>query len=423
MAGMAEKEPCLLHTLNYQHDSKVLRELVQRYAHMVYTTAWRIIQNESCASDVTRQTFQELARHTDKISGSTGSWLHCVATEKTVDLRRHNVHLRRSGQIAFGTQPGGGRTWQDLSCYLDEALEELDGPLKALLLDHLLIEKTTTQISQEKGISQEAAACCMHDGLEQLRAILKRHGLLFTEAALHSMIIKNARQAAPDKLLMELAEMKPVGNAFKVNRASCSRLVLFAKTHLHQTVLFASVAVGMAAITGYMIYSRSSQVSPVPVITTQMQSEGPVPKATTVKPEPTSVKTVSLPPVDRIIRTNWSTPENAVRSLMTLFEQQAGDELKQYLTQGTEETLGNPYLNCLGSPIEIIEVNQEESHAQVIYLAAVHAKFTLNNTTWRPGDALTLSARFLWVNDLWKCSEINNTSFEGDIGETEQSTL
>ncbi len=111
-----------------------------------------------------------------------------------------------------------------------------------------------------------------------------------------------------------------------------------------------------------------------------------------------------------------------MRSLIKLFEQRAGYELKAYLALGVVEDLDSSYLNCLGNPIEIIEVIQEESTAQVTFLVAVHTEFTLHNTIWQPGDALTISARFLRINDLWKCSAIEDVSFKGDTDDTEPNT-
>jgi DNA-directed RNA polymerase specialized sigma24 family protein len=405
-----------------ERNTVALNKLMEANFHMVYATAWRIVQNESRAADVTRQTFRELTGHADQISGSLSCWSHMVATRRAIELRSYSEHLRHTDQIAFESHSGGGRTWQCLSCYLDGALEELDVPLKTLLVDHFLVGKTIKEIVCETGISTKALACRVHDGLEQLRAILNRDGLLFTEAGIHSMLMQNSRQAAPGSLLMELAKIKLVGNASKIKGVSASRLVLFAKNHLHRNVLTASVVLGIVLIAAYTYYSRLSQVPSAPVITTPIQPEDPVPEATTAKPQPALDKPVlRSSSIDRAMHTNWSTPENAVHSLMKLSEQHAEDELKAHLPMGVERSLDSSYLKCLGNPIEIIEVIQEENHAEVIYLAAVREQFTLNNTTWLPGDALTLSARFLRIDDLWKCSAIHSTSFEGDTDDAEQN--
>jgi RNA polymerase sigma factor (sigma-70 family) len=421
---MVEEETILFERVVVHGDSKALNVLVRRYAHMVYATALRIVQNDTHATEVTRQTFLELTCHGESIPKSTGSWLHQVATEKAIDFHRPSVHAKSHEQTTFQTHSGSGRTWQDLAGYIDEALEELDAPAKTLLIDHFLIGKTTAQISKETGVSPEDVACRLNDGLDQLHGILKRGGLLFTETVLHAMLTENTRQAASERLLMELAKIKLVGSGLEVKGMSGSRPVLYTKNHLYKNALIASIVVGAVAIAGFMYRSRSLHLSHARVIAAQTQSREQAPKATTAKPQPTFVKPVLLSdPVDRAIRTNWATPENAVRSLMTLLEQQAVDELKQGLAQGAEDILDSPYLKCLAGPIEIIEVIQEESTAQVNYLAAVRTEFTLNNTTWLPGDALTLSARLLWVNDLWKCSAINSTSFEGDTDDAEQNTL
>ncbi len=217
---------------------------------------------------------------------------------------------------------------------------------------------------------------------------------------------------------------KEINNASRVKPVPGSRLARIAKNHLNRIVLTASVVTGMVAMTVYVYYSRSSQGSPVSVISTHTPSRERAPEATTAKPQPASDRPVLRSDlIDRAMRTNFTTPENAVRSLIKLFEQRAGHELKAYLALGVVEDLDSSYLNCLGNPIEIIEVIQEEGTAQVTFLAAVHTEFTLHNTIWQPGDALTLAARFLRINDLWKCSAINSTSCEGDTDDAEQNSL
>ncbi len=196
------------------------------------------------------------------------------------------------------------------------------------------------------------------------------------------------------------------------------------KDQLHKAVLTASVVIGIAVITGYVSYVRSWQVSPVRVSPTRMSSGERAPEATIAKPQTTSDKPVLRSDfIARAMHTDWSTPENAVRSLIRLFEQRAEAELEAYLALDVGESLDSSYLKCLGNPIEIIEVIQEENRAQVTFLAAVRSEFTLDNTGWQPGDALTLSARFLWINDLWKCSAIDNLSCEGDTDDTEPYAL
>src|SRR3954469_3619396 len=77
-----------------QQDGEAFSILMDRYADMVYTTSWRILRDETLAADAVQETFFQLVKNAEKITGSLGSWLHKVATRRSVDLIRQNVSRR-----------------------------------------------------------------------------------------------------------------------------------------------------------------------------------------------------------------------------------------------------------------------------------------------------------------------------------------
>ncbi len=261
---MTENETVLLERFSTRADADAFAELVRRYARMVYAASWRILRHESDAADVTQQTFFELTRRAGQISGSLASWLHQVATRKSIDLMRRSSHRRHREQAYARTRSGTeGRTWQDLSGHVDEALDELDAPLKHLLLDYFLAGKTGSQIAQEQGISQATVSRRVHQGLKQLRAILRRRGLLLTSAALGTMLLENTAQAVPKTLLMELGKMAMVGTTGQVAGLGTAALAVTKEGACKAAVMAAAVT-GVVSVAVCVHNSRSAQTSPVP---------------------------------------------------------------------------------------------------------------------------------------------------------------
>src|SRR5947207_5573986 len=84
-----------------QDDGEAFSILMRRYVDMVYTTCWRILRDEALAADAVQETFFQLVKDADRISGSLGSWLHRVATRRSVHFIRQNVSRRSREQSYF----------------------------------------------------------------------------------------------------------------------------------------------------------------------------------------------------------------------------------------------------------------------------------------------------------------------------------
>jgi len=283
---MAENETALLERFSTRADADAFAELVRRYARMVYSASWRILRHESDAADVTQQTFFELTRGAGQISGSLAAWLHQVATRKSIDLIRRSAHQRNREQAYARTRSqAGARTWQDLSGHVDEALEELDAPLKRLLLDYFLAGKTSTQIAREQGISQATVSRRVHQGLKQLRGILRRRGPLLSSTALGTMLLENTTQAVPKTVLTELGKMAMVGTTGKAAGLGTGAMAV-AKAGAFKAAVTAAAVVGFVSVTVYVHNSRSSQMSPLPRTPEQNRAAGSVVGAVLVTAEP-----------------------------------------------------------------------------------------------------------------------------------------
>ncbi|MEN6423958.1 MAG: sigma-70 family RNA polymerase sigma factor [Phycisphaerales bacterium] len=456
---MAENEIVLLRRFSARADADAFAELVRRYVRLVYSTSWRVLKDEGDAADVTQETFFELTRHAGDLSGSLGSWLHRVATRKSIDLIRRSSHRRRREQTYAEMQPEAVHTWHDLSGYVDEALDNLDESMRSLLLEHFLAGKTTSEIAREQGTSQATVSRRISDGLERMRGMLRRQGLLVGAAALGLMLMENTSQAVPAIVLSELSKMTMVGTT-SVAVGHGWIAVVAANADLAKVLLATAAVASVVTVAGYVHYSRSlppvQQISPP--LTANVQVSSPVTPAqrprfggVAVLPPPagavgamaagapvptTADQTVetalrpipgpspggamgiamagSMPVSHAVFRSvtetgvaDLSTPEAAVYSLMALTGLEAIDRLGQCFAEGAEDSVGLPALRCLGYPVETIDAICEDDVARFTWRATVHRPFPLNGTVWSEGDSLTLTARLVRVDGLWKVSSIS----------------
>jgi len=148
------------------------------------------------------------------------------------------------------------QTWQALSGHVDKALEKLNRPLRAMLLDHFMAGKTETQIARDRGISQATVSRHINDGLSQLRGILKRQGALVAgAAALSTMLMESSVQAVPDAVMGELSKLAMVGTGSIAG--SGGMVAGLTKAWAVKATLTTAAVVGVVSIAGYVYHSRS----------------------------------------------------------------------------------------------------------------------------------------------------------------------
>src|SRR5438874_470650 len=117
-----DSDKALLRRFVGQDDGEAFSMLMGRHADMVYTTSWRILGDAALAADAVQETFFQLVKNADKITGSISGWLHRVATRRAVDLVRQNVSRRnRENRYALETDTRSN-IWSEVEPTVDEAL-------------------------------------------------------------------------------------------------------------------------------------------------------------------------------------------------------------------------------------------------------------------------------------------------------------
>lgn len=447
---MPETDAVLLERFSRRADAEAFTELVHRYAKLVYWASWRVLRHGTDAADVTQETFFELTRQAERITGPLGGWLHRVATQKSIDVIRRRTHRKSREQVYAQAQPMEVQTWHDLSGSVDEALENLDESVKHLLLDHFLAGKTTSQLAQEHGVSQATISRRINKGLEQLRALLRRQGLLVGAAALGTMLLENTSQAVPAAVSAGLSKMAMVG-ATGAPAALGGKATIALGTNTVKVALATATIVATASVIGYVHHARPPEPTPQSSAPAGIVRQ-PAPKSSSSRPtapgraatavvaRPESETTPAAPtsaaeqappsepllgpfgpsegvagmggisvgdPFSGVPTADLRTPEAAVYSFLTLIDQGATDELGECLAEGVQVPADSPFPRNLGYPIRLVEVAQDSDTAQVTWEATVRTPFAYKSKKRLPGEFVPLCSQLVRVGDCWKLLKLD----------------
>ncbi len=295
---MAETEAVLLRRFARGGDAAAFAEIIRRHAGLVYGAALRILADVDRASDVSQETFLQLTKDAGTVTGSLPGWLHRVATHKAIDhMRRDASRRHRERQyVAQGTpnatsrvwepkQPRETAQWKDISPYVDESLNNLDPELRDILISHFLEGRTTRAIAAMRGISQATVSRRIESGVEQLRAKLRRRGIIVAVGALSALLGENAVEAAPRLLLTELGKIALVGGSAAVSTTAvtgtstglgAAATSILAAVKTHAVAITAVTVIGAGAV---VTYQQATKPSP-------RQTATPAARSTTAADRP-----------------------------------------------------------------------------------------------------------------------------------------
>ncbi len=296
---MAETEAVLLKRFAGSGDAQAFAEIIRRHAGLVYGASLRILADVDRASDVAQETFLQLAKDAGSVTGSLPGWLHRVATHKAIDRRRQEASRRRREKQYAATerQPAELAEWKDISPHVDVALRELEPQLREVLILHFLEGRTTREIAAARNISQATISRRIGAGVEQLRAKLRRRGILVAVGALSALLGDNAVQAAPLPLLAELGKMAIVGGATAGAGTGASTVT---------TGILTAVKTKVVAVAAVAVISAGSAVTYYEL--TKSPPEPPEVASTSVSRS--SASSVNLPQAE----TQWDLPALAYQN-------------------------------------------------------------------------------------------------------------
>jgi len=255
---MAETEAVLLNRFTRTRDAEAFAEIIRRHAGLVYGAALRILADVDRASDVAQETFLQLTKDADNVTGSLPGWLHRVATHKAIDQMRRDASRKRREAEYVAEKPHEVTDWKDLSRHVDEELNRLDSETRDMLVAHFLQGQTTRQIALLHGVSQATVSRRVDAGVTWLRATLRKRGILVAAGVLSTLLGKNAVQAAPPALMTELGKMAIVGGHAAAGASAAQTVAggLLAGVKAKAVAVAAVAVIGVGSLVTYQHATR-----------------------------------------------------------------------------------------------------------------------------------------------------------------------
>ncbi|QDT93710.1 RNA polymerase sigma factor [Gimesia algae] len=222
----------LLHRYCHEGDPAAFRELIDRYAGMVYSIGLRVTGDKHTAEDLCQECFLELARKAYTVRENIAGWLHALATSRSLNIVRSR-RRRTSREQAVANSPAiitESSEWSEMQPLIDRALNGLSDDLRLPIVLHYLQGKTQQQVADQLGVNQATMSRRLQRGVEQLRKRLQSFGVMTTIAAVTSFFGENSAQAASNSLTASLAKIGISGVGVTVAKSAPGGLLPFTVT-------------------------------------------------------------------------------------------------------------------------------------------------------------------------------------------------
>jgi RNA polymerase sigma factor (sigma-70 family) len=199
---------------------RAFEEIVTRHGPLVFRTCLRMLGNVHEAEDAAQAAFVVLARKPHAVRSALPVWLHWVARNTAYKVIRARTRRTRHEQEAaktmtrIDTAAGTALLREEL----DLALGRLPDPLRQAVILRYLEGRTQEEAARLAGCPQGTLARRSMEGLERLRALLRKRGLALGSVALAGLLAQEATAATPlmPLLLLKLAAARTAPNASAV---------------------------------------------------------------------------------------------------------------------------------------------------------------------------------------------------------------
>jgi RNA polymerase sigma factor (sigma-70 family) len=233
-------------------------EVVARHGAMVFRTCLRLLGNPHEAEDAAQAAFIVLARRPWAVRSDLASWLHWVARNTAFKVIRSRARRTRHEKEAarMTTTVAPANTTAPLKEELDTALARLPANLRQAVILRYLEGRSQEEAARLAGCPQGTLARRAMEGLQKLRTILQRRGVVASSAALTLVLAQEASAALPIVSLvpLKLAAARAVqSGAAHVLAESVLQTIFWAKVKLIGLTITAAVTIAMAGGVAYRL--------------------------------------------------------------------------------------------------------------------------------------------------------------------------
>jgi RNA polymerase sigma factor (sigma-70 family) len=175
------------------------KQILERHGPMVLWTCLRRLGNQHDAEDAAQETFAILARRVAEINGSLSGWLHGVAVHTANQIIRTRVRrVRREKQLAnmnrrISFAQAEESDWKE---EIDAALVELPEDLREAVILRYLEGLKHEEVAGRTGCPVSTTAWRSDQGLQRLRSIMARRGVMLSVGSLAALLLHEAEAMA-----------------------------------------------------------------------------------------------------------------------------------------------------------------------------------------------------------------------------------
>ncbi|MEA1787544.1 sigma-70 family RNA polymerase sigma factor [Arenibacter sp. GZD96] len=177
-------QPFIAQTL--KGDTKAFAVLVDRYKHMVFTLALRIVKNNEDAEEVAQDTFVNVYTQLPKFKGEAkfSTWVYKIAYHKSLDVLKRQKRNRETASIADLKAIHSGQAeevmeLQDRKKVIKKAMDTLDAEDALVITLFYYEECSLEEISKIMSLSVNTLKVRLFRSRKKLAEVLK--GLLKLE--------------------------------------------------------------------------------------------------------------------------------------------------------------------------------------------------------------------------------------------------
>ena len=298
-------ELALLRRWTDQRDAAAFKEIVSRYAPMVYATCRRILRNRTEAEDITQECFETLVRTSRGPTEHLAAWLHRVATNRSLDRVRSEQRCKtREAHFAAGQPLQVESNWDDIYPHVDEAIAELSEELRVTVVAHYLQGESHGAIARATGVPRRTVSHRVSRAVELIGELLRKRGIRVASGTLGAVMVANLAEASavPTSVTAALGKLALAQSANVSGAATAMKAVelmggvfVMKKTTVGLVVVVAAL-LGLWAVTTREPSGPVEKVSEAPA-SAQIEADPPDSTETTV---PSAVPVEEAPVQDEI---------------------------------------------------------------------------------------------------------------------------